>query len=114
MTSRTQPDQLTPDTPTPTSSTPAGLVAAALGYAAAGIAVVPLPTPGPDGRCSCRDGTACDSPGKHPRLRNGLRGATRHPAVIRAWWRLWPQANIGLATGTVLDVCDVDTGDGLR
>jgi hypothetical protein len=34
--------------------------------------------------------------------------------VIRAWWRRWPQANVGLATGTVLDVCDIDTGDGLR
>jgi hypothetical protein len=90
------------------------LAAAALRYAAAGIAVLPLHTPAPGGGCSCHEQAACESPGKHPRLRHGLLEASRRPVTIRAWWDRWPRANIGLATGAVLDVCDIDTTDGLR
>ncbi|MEV8509679.1 bifunctional DNA primase/polymerase [Actinoplanes sp. NPDC051475] len=89
-------------------------MAAAIGYAAAGVAVLPLHTPGAAGMCSCRAGADCGSPGKHPRLRRGLHDASRHPEVIRAWWSRWPDANIGLVTGTVLDVCDIDTSSGLH
>ncbi|MFF5291864.1 bifunctional DNA primase/polymerase [Paractinoplanes globisporus] len=90
------------------------LAGAAARYAAAGIEVLPLHTPAPGGGCSCRDGAACPSPGKHPRLHHGLRDASRAPAAVAGWWRRWPQANIGLVTGTVLDVCDIDTNDGLH
>ncbi len=90
------------------------LVAAAIGYAAAGIAVVALHTPTPTGGCSCHAGPACGSAGKHPRLRHGLHDASGQPQIIRGWWQRWPDANIGLATGQVLDVCDIDTNDGLR
>ncbi|MBG0568796.1 bifunctional DNA primase/polymerase [Actinoplanes aureus] len=96
-----------PSTPT------CDLVSAAVQYASCGIAVMPLHTPLPDGTCSCRDRNRCDSPGKHPRLRHGLLDARTDPALIHQWWQRWPDANIGLATGTVLDVCDVDTGDAL-
>ncbi|MEV6527137.1 bifunctional DNA primase/polymerase [Longispora sp. NPDC051575] len=90
-----------------------GLVAdAAVGYAAAGIPVVPLHTP-EQGVCSCRTGPGCPSPGKHPRLRHGLRDASADPGQVAAWWRRWPDANVGLVTGSVLDVCDADTGAGL-
>lgn len=89
------------------------LPATALRYATAGIAVMPLHTPRPGGVCSCREAARCGSPGKHPRLRHGLLQASTDPAMIRTWWRRWPDANIGLATGTVLDVCDVDTRAGL-
>ena len=85
----------------------------ALRYADAGIAVLPLHTPRPGGVCSCRNRAECGSPGKHPRLQHGLRESSTSPALIRAWWRRWPDANIGLKTGTVLDVCDIDTNDGL-
>lgn len=89
------------------------LLRTALRYAGTGIAVMPLHTPRPGGVCSCRRGAQCESPGKHPRLRHGLTDASTDPALISAWWRLWPDANIGLATGRVLDVCDIDTSDGL-
>jgi hypothetical protein len=89
-----------------------GLLVAALRYAAAGIAVMPLHTPTPTG-CSCRDGITCGSPGKHPRLRHGVLDASTEPRVIRWWWRRWPDANIGIATGTIVDVCDIDTEAGL-
>ena len=90
-----------------------GLLVAALRYAAAGIPVMPLHTPSPVG-CSCRDGLLCGSPGKHPRLRHGVLDASTDPRVIRWWWRRWPDANVGVATGSRLDVCDVDTSDGLH
>ena len=50
------------------------------------------------------------SPGqKHPRIRGGLNSASTDPEQIRAWWRKWPTANIGLRCGKdsgviVLDV----------
>lgn len=104
--------------PTPTSTTMSttmpGLLAEALRYAEAGIPVMPLHTPHPTTGCSCRDGAECGSPGKHPRLKHGLLDASTDPRLIRAWWRRWPDANVGLATGTALDVCDVDTTAGMR
>ncbi|WP_433616823.1 bifunctional DNA primase/polymerase [Dactylosporangium sp. CA-139114] len=100
--------------PSPMPTSRAALLRAALRYAAAGIAVMPLHTPHQTEGCSCRDGAECGSPGKHPRLEHGVRDATTNPGLLRAWWRRWPDANVGLATGTVLDVCDIDTNDGLR
>jgi hypothetical protein len=92
---------------------PSDLLDAALRYTAAGIPVMPLHHPSGDRACSCRDAAACPSPGKHPRLVHGLHDASCRPQVVRAWWRRWPSANIGLVTGTVLDVCDIDTSAGL-
>ncbi|MBO3736661.1 bifunctional DNA primase/polymerase [Actinoplanes flavus] len=86
---------------------------AALWYAKSGIPVLPLHTPAADSTCSCRSSDACESVGKHPRLRHGLHDASRDPVLIRSWWQQWPHANVGLATGTALDVCDMDTGAGL-
>jgi hypothetical protein len=86
---------------------------AALWYARAGIPVLPLHTPAADGTCTCRNADSCESAGKHPRLRHGLHDASRDPGLIGSWWRQWPDANVGLVTGTALDVCDMDTGAGL-
>lgn len=43
----------------------------------------------------------------------GLKLATTNEAQIRAWWQRWPQAMIGLPTGTPIDafVVDVDAGE---
>ena len=99
---------------------------AALGYASRGIPVLPLHSPLPhpgrlqpvpgdqqlvEGiRCSCRD-PGCGQPGKHPLgslVPHGVKDATCNRARILAWWTRHPQANIGLATGHVFDVLDVD------
>ena len=61
-----------------------------------------------DGRCTC--GADCQHPGKHPRTPHGFKDATTDLKQIEEWWRAWPDANIGLATGEVsgVDVLDVD------
>ena len=79
---------------------------AALRYASVGWRVLPLHTPDAAGACSCgrRD---CPKPGKHPRTRHGVHDATTDAEAISAWWTVWPDANVGLATGELL-VVDVD------
>ena len=90
------------------------LGAAALGYARLGYRVLPLHHPltsnaiqGRGMLCSCGD-SACRAIGKHPLTPHGLHDATSDPAELGRWWRRWPQANIGLVTGEVADVLDID------
>ncbi|MDI6105301.1 bifunctional DNA primase/polymerase [Actinoplanes sp. NEAU-A12] len=85
---------------------------AALAYARHGVPVLPVHTPGPGGVCDCGRGARCDRSGKHPRLRHGLTEATTDPRQIRLWWTFWPHANVGLRTGVVMDVADVDSAEG--
>lgn len=82
---------------------------AALIYARRAWPVFPCHTPLDGGGCSCRQ-PDCHSIGKHPRVQRGLHDATTDLAQIRAWWRRWPDANIGLVTGarSNLVVLDVD------
>jgi hypothetical protein len=94
------------------------LLEAALGYAARGIPVYPVHWPrrmpgGAGLACSCPRGPTCDRPAKHPLVRHGVKQATTDPEVIGRWWRRWPQANVGLATGVVFDALDVDGPAGL-
>ncbi|MBR8745514.1 bifunctional DNA primase/polymerase, partial [Nocardiopsis sp. MG754419] len=47
---------------------------------------------------------------KPPLVRNWEKTATTDPDQIRAWWRQWPTANYGIATGPAgLVVIDLDT-----
>jgi Bifunctional DNA primase/polymerase, N-terminal/AAA domain len=78
----------------------------ALDYARRGWSVFPLHSIR-RGRCSCGIPT-CANAGKHPRTPHGLKDASADPATIRAWWTDWPDANIGLPTGTHFTVLDVD------
>ncbi len=71
----------------------------ALEYASKGIPVFPLHTPTKDSSCSCGK-PKCDSVGKHPRTKNGLKDATTDKKQIREWWGKWPNANIGIPTGS--------------
>jgi hypothetical protein len=91
------------------------LLAAALAYASRGWYVVPLhhPVRANNGwRCSCGELT-CQSPAKHPRTKNGHLDATTHESTIRAWWKLWPRANVGTACGpSGLIVPDIDPRHG--
>lgn len=76
---------------------PGALAAAAEWYVQQGVAVFPL-APG----------------GKVPATRNGFKDATVDLERVRAWWRTMPQANIGLPTGHLFDVVDVDGPPGYR
>jgi Bifunctional DNA primase/polymerase, N-terminal len=83
-------------------------------YACLGYRVLPLHHPvqesGAQGtmmRCSCGD-PACGAVGKHPLTPHGLKDASSDPAQLTGWWRRWPQANIGLVTGELVDVLDFD------
>jgi hypothetical protein len=87
------------------------LLTAALAYARHGIPVLPVHSPVGDGGCSCGR-NPCDRPGKHPRLRHGLSEASTDPRRIEMWWTRWPDANVGLCTGVVMDVADIDSAEG--
>jgi hypothetical protein len=93
------------------------LLNAALDYAARGVPVLPVhcPTlrPGREVACSCGD-PACGSIGKHPITAHGLNDASINREQVQWWWRRFPQANIGLATGHLFDVLDVDGPTGER
>jgi hypothetical protein len=93
------------------------LGAAAVGYARRGIPVLPLhypiqraPAGGAGVGCSCR-APDCGQVAKHPLaalVPHGVKDASGDPTVVAAWWRRYPQANIGLATGHLFDALDVD------
>jgi hypothetical protein len=89
------------------------LLAAALHYAQQGWPVLPLHS-ATHGICSCRKGKLCSHPGKHPRTPHGVKDASSDPNTLRAWWKKYPEANIGLAMGKASDlmVLDVDGEEG--
>ena len=87
---------------------------AAEAYAALGYPVVPVHAVRPGGGCTCRRGTRCADPGKHPCLAGWPSAASTSPAEVRRWWQRWPQANVGLVTGTRFDVLDLDGPEGVE
>jgi hypothetical protein len=93
------------------------LLNAALDYAARGVPVLPVHRPvirpGRQVACSCGD-PACGSIGKHPITTHGLHDASTNREQVQWWWRRFPQANIGLATGHRFDVLDIDGPTGER
>ena len=115
-------------TPAPAKPSPINMLDAAMQAANDGWYIFPLHTPlfdHPAGhKCSCEDyrhtdacrqrdterkakgkpllylapDEHCDTAGKHPRV-NWRSESTRDPEKIRAWWKRWPNANIGGDTG---------------
>ena len=65
-----------------------------------------------DGACSCGNAT-CQNKGKHPRIFNGVKGASASREQVARWYESWPDANWGLATGAPSGawVLDLDKGD---
>ena len=87
----------------------------ALAYAQEGWPVLPLYEAIADRSCACGD-PACSRVGKHPRTKNGYKDASKDPDQINDWWTRWPDANIGICTGSesgivVLDVDPRNEGD---
>lgn len=75
---------------------PVPLLAAALWYAEQGLRIFPL-------------SPASKIPFKGTR---GCLDATTDAAVLREWWDRHPDANVGLATGHLVDVVDIDGLEG--
>jgi hypothetical protein len=84
---------------------------AALDYAARGWPVIPLHSWTSNG-CTCGR-EDCSSPAKHPCTSHGLKDSSVDPVQLVAWWRRWPNANIGLLTGVAFDVLDIDGDEGM-
>lgn len=84
----------------------------AIQYAEKGWAVLPLHTV-IEGKCTCGK-IGCSSAGKHPQTINGLRSATTDLDTINTWFKHWPKANIGIATGAIsgIGVIDIDPKHG--
>jgi hypothetical protein len=85
---------------------------AALIYVEAGFSIIPLHWKIAKNKCSCGRGD-CASPAKHPLTQHGLKDASNDPAQVKAWWKQYPKANIGVCTGQAsngLTVIDFDEG----
>lgn len=78
----------------------------ALQYAARGWRVFPTHS-NIGGVCTCGRDCGKDN-SKHPRIKAWQTHATTDPATIEAWFRKWPNSNIGIATGGGLVVLDLD------
>jgi len=91
----------------------------ALSYAAElHLPVIPLHTINLKGDCTCGRGKECESPGKHPKTKNGLKDASKDTEQIKKWWpkeSVLP-SNIGIVTGgeSGLVVIDVDSDEGFE
>ncbi len=91
----------------------ASLASAALAAGARGWSVVPMHTIVAS-CCTCGN-RSCPSPGKHPRIAwEEYTHARADAQEIEAWWRRWPEANLGVVTGAAsgLVVLDVDPRHG--
>lgn len=74
----------------------ASLAGAAIWYARQGLLVFPL-----------------KPRAKTPATRHGFRDASMSEDTVRAWWAKEPRYNIGLSTGHLFDVIDVDGDAGI-
>jgi hypothetical protein len=79
-------------------------------YASGGWPIIPLHTREGAGECSC--GKPGCKVGKHPRIK-AWEVASCDPATVEGWWKLWPDANIGLRLDGLI-VFDMDGAEGLE
>jgi len=50
--------------------------------------------------------------GKVPLVGHGVHDASTDPEQINHWWSRWPRANVGIRTGVIVDVVDIDSTEG--
>ncbi|MHB1509152.1 MAG: sigma-70 family RNA polymerase sigma factor [Acidimicrobiales bacterium] len=90
------------------------IIQSALEYVRQGWRVLPLNGISERGTCTCRQGADCSSPGKHPLVNDWRKAATTDTATITGWFDHWPRANLGLVTGEIFDVIDIDSDEGIE
>ena len=82
----------------------------ALQLAARGWPVLPLCWPDKKGKCGCGRNHKTKEIGKAPLTEHAWYDATTEIEIIKAWWKFWPKANVGLRLDTAgLFAIDVDT-----
>lgn len=108
----TEAEQLTEAEIVKLDAEPPNLKRYAIGYARMGWPVFPLR--GFDTKCNGGDrcATECECPKKPLRGTNGLHDATTDVSRVTKWWTDHPTHNIGIATGHLFDVFDIDTQSG--
>lgn len=84
----------------------------ALEIAERGLPVFPLHHTLPNGDCSCSEGAACKSKGKHPIYKGGYEDATVDSNQIEKWWKAKPDANIAIHPGDKFAYIDLDVTKG--
>jgi hypothetical protein len=84
----------------------------ALAYVSRGFPVLPLCWPNQDHTCGCGRNHEARDIGKAPLTQHGLKDATRTQLGIQEFWKLWPQANVGIAIPPGYFVLDVDIEHG--
>lgn len=85
----------------------------AIRYAENGWAVIPLHGIDDDGSCTCRLGSDCDSPGKHPYWRDWPTKASSDVEQVKSWFDGVTPRNIGVVCGpSGLVVIDIDGPEG--
>ncbi len=91
---------------------PSHLLEYVLWYPSLGWRIIPVHTIH-ENACTCGN-KDCDSAGKHPLTRHGVKDATSDLSIINTWWKKWPDANIGIATGkgSGIVVLDIDHHSG--
>ena len=81
----------------------------ALAYAKLGLSILPVHSIVRE-LCTC--GNDCGrNAGKHPIAQlvpRGVKDATVSLATLSTWWRIWPEANVGIACGSVSEIVAVD------
>lgn len=89
------------------------MLEAAIKYAKAGFDVVILHGVDPKThRCTCHKGSACPGPGKHPRLDNWTKKATRDENTLTKLFTQYPRSNVGVMPKKGTVVIDVDPRNG--
>lgn len=93
-------------------SAPPRLLDAALTYASWGWGVFPLMPLARALQIYESTGEPFDKIAKRPVTTHGCLDATEDAGRIRSWWERHPDSNIGLATGGLFDVIDIDPRHG--
>ena len=77
-------------------------------YSQIGWQVVPCYGPAEGGICTCADGAACGSPGKHPRLTKWQDKASKDESIVAGWFLKWPESNLGVRLGPASNLIDIE------
>lgn len=93
---------------------PVAMGSAALWYISIGWPVFPLLDLEQARRKAKRENIPVEKALKHPGVKGGLNSATLDAETVRAWWSERPSAGIGIRSGVMFDVIDIDEERGFR